>query len=193
MTEQVKTAEEVLVEIRAAFDAAHEAGKEGDAIKLDMISAGATFKNVTRLFNEFMVDAGHVASKDERDQLVIASIQGKDLSSEEGFASAVAALVETLKGATEKSAAALIRALAKKEGIECFKKAKESTGEGRPGFATGYYDWLAANPSCTKEEATAFVMGTDGHAETSENVKRHLSHYLNLATLANRIAEARAQ
>ena len=32
--------------IRAAFDAAHAAGKEEDDIKLDMIGAGATLKTI---------------------------------------------------------------------------------------------------------------------------------------------------
>ena len=186
---EVKTnaAAELVAKLRGVFDEGVAAGKQEDAIKLDLIAAGATFKNVTRLFNEFMVEGGHRASKEERDQLVVASIQGIDLKSEDGFNSAVANLVSTLTGATEKSASALIRALAKKEGIECFKKAKESSGEGKAGFAGTFYDYLVANPSCTKEQAVAFIQGTDGNEETSENVKRHQSHYLAIHNLVNRV------
>lgn len=185
-----KAAAELFVKIRKVFDAGQAEGKAEDAIKLDMISAGATFKNVTRMFNEFMVDGGHAASKEERSQLVVASIQGVDISTESGFESAVAKLVETLKGASEKSASALIRALAKKESIEVFKKAKETSGEGRTGFAAKFYDFLAANPTCSKEQATAFIQGTDGNEETSDNVKKHLSHYLAIHALVNRVAAA---
>ena len=186
---EVKTnaAAELVAKLRGVFDEGVAAGKQEDAIKLDLIAAGATFKNVTRLFNEFMVEGGHRASKEERDQLVVASIQGIDLKSEDGFNSAVANLVSTLTGATEKSASALIRALAKKEGIECFKKAKESTGDNRSGFTFKFYDYLVANPNCTKEQAIAFIQGTDGNEPTSENVKRHQSHHLNIHALVNRV------
>ena len=151
-------------------------------------AAGATFKNVTRMYNEFMVAGGHTASKEERDQKVLAAIEGADLTGEEGFNAAVAALVAALQGATEKSASALIRAAAKKQGVECFKKAKESTGEGKTGFASKFYDYLVANPTCTKDQAVAFIQGTDGNEPTSDNVKKHQSHYLAIHNLVNRIA-----
>ena len=174
--------------IRAAFDAAHAAGKEEDEIKLDMIGAGATFKNVTRLFNQFSVDAGLTVSKEEKDQILLTVLNGADLSDEVTFNAKVEELMARLSGSTDKSAAALIRAYAKKNGIEAFKKAKGGTGEAKTGFAAKFYDFLVANPECTVAEATAFIQGTDGHEETTENVKRHQSHYLAIHRLVNRIA-----
>lgn len=185
---ETSAAEALTNKLRATFDEGVVAGKEEDAIKLDLISAGATFKNVTRLFNEFMVAGGHTASKEERDQKVLAAIGENALSTEEGFASAVAALVASLQGSAEKSASALIRAAAKKQGVECFKKAKESSGESKTGFAAKFYDFLVANPTCTKEQAVAFIQGTDGNEETSDNVKKHQSHYMGIHALVNRIA-----
>ena len=176
------------VAIRAAFDAAHAAGKEEDDIKLDMIGAGATFKNVTRLFNQFSVDAGLTVSKEEKDQILLDVLNGADLADEATFNAKVEELMARLTGSTDKSAAALIRAYAKKNGIEAFKKAKGGTGEAKIGFAAKFYDWLAANPTSTVAEATAFIQGTDGHEETSENTKRHQSHYLAIHRLVNRIA-----
>ena len=176
------------VAIRAAFDAAHAAGKEEDDIKLDMIGAGATFKNVTRLFNQFSVDAGLTVSKEEKDQILLDVLNGADLADEATFNAKVEELMARLSGSTDKSAAALIRAYAKKNGIEAFKKAKGGTGEAKTGFAAKFYDFLAANPACTVAEATAFIQGTDGHEETTENVKRHQSHYLAIHRLVNRIA-----
>lgn len=176
------------VAIRAAFDAAHAAGKEEDDIKLDMIGAGATFKNVTRLFNQFSVDAGLTVSKEEKDQILLDVLNGADLSDEATFNTKVEELMAHLAGSTDKSAAALIRAYAKKNGIEAFKKAKGGTGEVKTGFAAKFYDFLVANPACTVAEATAFIQGTDGHEETSENTKRHQSHYLAIHRLVNRIA-----
>ena len=176
------------VAIRAAFDASHAAGKEEDEIKLDMIGAGATFKNVTRLFNTFSVDAGLTVSKEEKDQILLDVLNGADLSDEATFNTKVEELMARLSGSTDKSAAALIRAYAKKNGIEAFKKAKGGTGEAKPGFAAKFYDFLVANPACTVAEATAFIQGTDGHEETSENTKRHQSHYLAIHRLVNRVA-----
>ena len=181
------------VAIRAAFDAAHAAGKEEDDIKLDMIGAGATFKNVTRLFNQFSVDAGLTVSKEEKDQILLDVLNGADLADEATFNAKVEELMSRLSGSTDKSAAALIRAYAKKNGIEAFKKAKGSTGEAKPGFAAKFYDWLVANPTSTVAEATAFLQGTDGHEETSENTKRHQSHYLAIHRLVNRIAGVAVQ
>ena len=174
--------------IRAAFDAAHAAGKEEDEIKLDMIGAGATFKNVTRLYNQFAVDSGLAVSKEEKDQILLTVLNGADLSDEVTFNAKVEELMARLSGSTDKSAAALIRAYAKKNGIEAFKKAKGGTGEAKTGFAAKFYDFLVANPECTVAEATAFIQGTDGHEETTENVKRHQSHYLAIHRLVNRIA-----
>ena len=70
-----------------------------------------------------------------------------------------------------------------------YKKPK-GTGEGRGGFAKDYYDFLAANPKMSAEEATAFIQGTEPHPATSDNVKKHESHYLAIHGLVNRIANA---
>ena len=174
--------------IRSAFDAAHAAGKEEDEIKLDMIGAGATFKNVTRLFNQFSVDAGLTVSKEEKDQIINTVLSGADLSTEESFNAKVAELQASLQGSTDKSAAALVRAYAKKNGLEVFKKAKGASGEAKTGFAGKFYEWLVANPTSSVEQATAFIQGTDGNEETTENVKRHQSHYLSIHRLVNRVA-----
>lgn len=184
-TEEAKVDVEQL--IRNAFDASHAAGKEEDEIKLDMISAGATFKNVTRLFNTFAVDAGLAVSKEEKDQILLTVLNGADLSTEDGFNAKVTELMAALAGTTDKSAAALIRAYGKKVGVDVFKKAK-GTGESKVGFASKFYDWLVANPTSTVAEATAYIQGADGHEATSENTKRHQSHYLAIHRLVNRVA-----
>ncbi len=179
--------EKLNAKLRSVFDEKMSAGVAEDDVKLAMISNGATFKNVTRLFNEFMVAGGHTASKEEREQTLLSAVEGCDLTTEEGYNSAVSKLISNSKGTTERSAGAMIRAHAKKAGVEVFKKAKESSGEGRTGFTSVFYEYLAQNPGCSKEMATAFIMGTDGNAETSENTRKHLSHYLGIWGLVNRI------
>lgn len=175
-------------EIRAAFDEAVQEDSDEDSIKLSMIAAGASFKNVTRLFNQFMIDAGLAISKADRSAIVEETMEGLEgLETEEGFNDAVAALVESVQGASEKSAAGLVRAYCKKNELECYKKPK-GEGSGRTGFTSLYHAWLVANPSCTEEEATAYIMGENGNPETSDNTKRHKSYYIGLANLANAIA-----
>lgn len=143
--------------IRAAFDesVAGELGEE--ETKIAMIGAGAKFKNVTRLYNEFMVDAGFVMAKEDKDKVVNEVLTGADVSTEESFNAAVAQLVGGIKGATERSAASLVRAFAKKNDIEVFKKSKTSGGGSRNDFIPNYLAALVDNPRMTEEEASTYI------------------------------------
>lgn len=175
--------------IRASFDEAVASESDEDDTKMAMISGGATFKNVTRLYNQFMIDAGFAISKEDRNQIVADTLEGRDFETEEDFTAATTALVEAVKGATERSAASLIRAYAKKAELPCYVKPK-GEGAARPSFASSFYDFLVSKPSMTKEEATAYIMGEGDHADTSDNVQKHLSHYLGIWGLVNKIANA---
>ena len=186
---QAAETEDNTAEIRAAFDGAIAAGSEEDDTKMAMIGAGATFKNVTRLFNQFMIDAGLAISKEDRDAAVSDALEGRDFDTEDAFNEAVEAVVSGVKGATERSASQLVRAYAKRNEMECYKKPK-GQGGGKTGFARKFYDALIANPKMTEDEAKAFIQGTDGNEETSENVKRHESHYLAIHGMVNTIAGA---
>jgi hypothetical protein len=186
-SEQVENTNEV---IRNAFDEAIESAKEEDSVKMDMIGAGATFKNVTRLYNQYMIDAGLQVSKEEKEEIITNTLEGADLASEEGFAAAIDALVDSLTGATERSAASIVRSYGKKNKLEIYAKPKSGGGAGRSSFANSYYDFLAGNPTMPRDEANAFVMGEGDYEETSANVQKHASHYLGIWSLVNRIANA---
>ena len=173
-----------------AFVDAMEAEKSEDEVKMAMIQAGCPFKKVAKMYNQFLVDAGLANSKEERTQLLDKTLAGKDLSDEKVFNKAVATLVEKGKGINEKSAAAMIRSWGKKNDVEVYAKPK-GEGGGRTGFASLFYDWLLENPKCTKEEAADFIHGRNGNEPTSENVKRHESHYLAIASLVNKAASAK--
>lgn len=189
--DQVENAqpEDQEVEILAAFDSAVAENQDEDEIKMSMIGAGATFKNVTRLYNKFMIDAGLAVSKADRDEIVQGVLEGRDLSTEEGFDEAVAAIIEAVNGSTDRSAAGLIRSYGRKNELEVFKKAK-GTGAGRSSFASKYYEFIIGNPGMDEDEAKAYVMGEGDHEDTSDNVKKHLSHYLGIWKLANTIHNA---
>jgi len=184
------TAEELVHNaIVESFDESVTAELEEDATKMAMIQAGATFKNVTRLYNQFMIDAGLAISKSDRNDLVESTLEGKEFDTEESFDSVVAELVEAIQGTTERSAAALIRAYGKKNELDVFAKPK---GEGIPrsGFRSGFYDYLVANPTCSVDEAKAYIHGKGDHADTSDNVKKSESTLLGIHALAVRIANA---
>lgn len=175
--------------ILVAFNQAVSDEADEDEVKLQMISAGATFKNVTRLYNKYMIDAGLAISKADRDQIVAETLEGLDFASEDDFTNAVSRIESAVQGSNERSASALVRAYAKKHDMDCYTKPK-GEGAGRSSFASLYYDFLAANPSMSEDEAKAYIQGEGDHDETSDNVKRHESHYLNIWSLANRIANA---
>lgn len=186
--EQVQ-ATELELAIKAAFDNGISAEKGDDDIKLDMIGAGATFKNVTRLFNQFMVDSGLVVKREERDQILAEKLQDVDLTDEEAFNAKVSEVMEVL-GGNEKSASSLIRSYAKKQGREVFKKVRVATGARKNGFNEAYFEYLRQNPLCTEEQAIAFIDGTDGHEETSNSVKGKRNHYLAIRELVAAVAGA---
>ena len=186
--EEVINTEEV---IREAFDVAVEASKSEDDIKLDMIQAGATFKTVTRLYNQFMIDAGLAISKEDRQDAIAEALEGKEFETEEDFDLAVASLVESVKGTTERSAAALVRAYAKKNEVGYFTKPKATPGAAT-GFVALFHDFLVSNPLMEEAEVKAYVNGEGDHKDTSANTKKHMSVYLGHYRLANRIATANA-
>ena len=180
-------AEEEDTAIYDAFVSAVEAEKSEDEVKMAMIQAGCPFKKVAKTYNDFLVEAGMANSKEERQALLDKTLKDKALDDEKVFNKAVATLVEKGKGVNEKSASAMIRAWAKKAEVECYTKPK-GEGSGRTGFASAFYDWLLENPKCTAEEAADYIHGRNGNPDTSENTKRHESHYLQIAKLVNKAA-----
>ena len=63
-----------------------------------------------------------------------------------------------------------------------YKEAQpEKTSGGPRGFAERFYDWLAEE-SHTEQEAHDYIMGDE-----SQNVRNHLTHYLNIWALAETV------
>jgi len=157
--------------IREAFDIAVDSGKEEDDIKMDMIGAGAKFKNVTRLFNEFMIEGGYVKSKDERNEILDKVLTGVEISTAEALDEAIAELAEELD-VSEQSAATSLRQWAKRNDVECYKKPKGS-GAGTSGIIVKIHAWILENYGSSEEEFVEFLkeVGTDN---TMRNKNRHI-------------------
>jgi uncharacterized protein (DUF697 family) len=181
---------------REAFDAAVAADQSEDDVKMAMINAGASFKNVTRLYNQYMVDAGFAVSKEEKTEIVTKILaKAKGLDTEDGFKKVVGLIVEKANGVTEKSAAALIRTWAKgqevaegEEALEIWKKPK-GTGAGRSGFKAKFYAALVANPAMTKDECHEYLKTAEG---TSANIQKRETVYQAIREMANTISAAKA-
>ena len=184
VTEVQEVEVEEVDEIFNAFESAVAEDKGEDEVKMALIGAGATFKNVTRLYNQYMVDAGFAISKEEKTEIVEKLLEGKDLADEEVFTKAVEAITKKAAGVTDKSAAALIRSYAKANDLECFKKPKGSGGGGRDGFKARFLAMLTANPSLTEEQCTEYLQTAEG---TSANILKHESVYQAMRTMANNI------
>lgn len=184
VVDQVEGAEEAEADepddIELAFDNAVSEGKEEDEIMLDMIQAGATFKNVRSRYNALLVDNGYLDSRAEKSDIVNSTLEGVDLTDEDSFNASVEALVEALKGVNAKSASASIRAYAKKNELECYKK-PAGTGTGRSGITSDYHDWLIDNCPVTHADVNAWIE-TNG----TGNTKRHAKAWLAKADVVNR-------
>lgn len=55
-------------------------------------------------------------------------------------------------------------------------------------FAKVYYDFLAEKER-SFDEAKGFILGSEGYEETSENVRNHLNHYLNIFRLVKEVRD----
>lgn len=53
-------------------------------------------------------------------------------------------------------------------------------------FATEYYEYLGAKLR-TKEEVEAYILGNGEYGETSANVQKHKSHYINIWELTAKV------
>lgn len=164
--------------IRKSFD--DNQGKDEEEVKMAMLQSGCKIKSVTRLYNQFMVDSGLMASKDDKDKALAEYLTDVDLTDEDSFNEAVGNIEAEVTGATEASAATMIRSWCRTNETECFKKA---AGERRSGFRFQFYAALKANPSMTEAEAKTF-----GDDNGSENDKKAFSHYQTIRQLINDVA-----
>ncbi len=182
MSQEEISSEELV--IKQAFIDGINSSKEHDAIKIAMIGAGASFKNVNRLFNAFMIEDGHIVSKEEKDTILSEVLDGLDLTDSDTFESAIVELAQRLQ-VSELSSVASIRQWAKRNDLPFYKKAKaESTGE-RSNITSRIFNWIIENPTANEEALVEFLkeVGT-------ENTLKHTSLYKGILGIANKIVES---
>ncbi len=181
--EAVEEEVEQVDEIREAFDTAVLEDKKEDDVKMALIGAGATFKNVTRLYTKYMVDAGFSISKEAKDEIVAKILEGKEVETEEDFGKVVAAICKKATGVSEKAAGTLVRAWAKAKEIPFYSKPK-GEGGARDGFKSRFLEALVANPQMTEAGCTDYLKTAEGH---SENIRKHESVYQGIRKAINKV------
>lgn len=181
--DSVSEAEQKILE---AFNVAIDDEQSEDDTKMLMIQNGASFKNVTRLYNKFMIDAGLAMSTADRKAAVEEVLSGRDLSTEEGFDDAVYALVEAITGSTERSAASLVRSYAKKEDLDVFTKPKVDGGTRNP-FVRVFHDALIENPNMDEQGLRDVIASLEPDHQV--NPLRWFNQHNNIRKTANAIAQ----
>lgn len=169
-------------EIMDAFVSSAEEGADEDETKMSMCMAGAKFKNVGRLYNQYMVTYGYSASKEAKAEAVAEAADNCDFETEEGFNEGVYHISNNVNGITPESAASLIRAYCKKEEIDVYKKPKGSRGLRSDGFKFKFYKLMRENPATTADELSEFVKSNG-----SENDIRYMSTHQAIRQLCNDI------
>lgn len=168
-----------------AFTASIDADKSEDDVKMSMIGAGATFKNVTRLYNDYLVQTGRAMTKEAKSTLVEKSVKEKNLADEKVFGRVVAKIVEGGTNVTENSAAALVRAWAKKAEVECYAKPKGS-GAVRNPFVTNFHAALIANPKMDEDGLKKVI--ADLEPQNQVNPTRWFNQHNAIRKMVNQIA-----
>lgn len=168
-----------------AFTASIDADKSEDDVKMSMIGAGATFKNVTRLYNDYLVQTGRAMTKEAKSTLVEKSVKEKNLADEKVFGRVVAKIVEGGTNVTENSAAALVRAWAKKAEVECYAKPKGS-GAVRNPFVTNFHAALIANPKMDEDGLRKVI--ADLEPQNQVNPTRWFNQHNAIRKMVNQIA-----
>lgn len=70
--------------------------------------------------------------------------------------------------------------------IEAAIKELGLSTKAKKGFAAEYYDWLADGIR-TEDEVIGFIQGNGEYGETTPNIKKHKSHYLNIWELTVKV------
>lgn len=178
-----------LSKVLGIFEAGIEKGAEEDDIKMKMIGAksAANFRNVTRIYNQFMIDTGRSISREAKTEIVAKFTDGADLASEEGFNEAVSGIAKEATGVTEKSAASLVRSWAKKAEVECFSKPKGS-GAIRNPFVTNFHAALIENPSMDEQGLKDVISALE--EQNQVNPTRWFNQHNAIRKMVNQIAAA---
>ena len=162
-------------------------GKSDDELKMLLLKAGAKFSEVNGLFNKLMIEKGMRLNRADKLEAINTACDGQDLEDETLFNFAVKELV-AVSNVSITSASGSVRAWAKANGVECFRKPRGGNGQGQSGFASKFYKVLVATPDMGMGAVDEYINTQPDRNEGSEiskNVIKHASMYRGIAKLVS--------
>lgn len=137
-----------------------EAGKDDDAIQVDLVGAGLKFKQAASTFKKLAELLGFRITSKARMDKIAAILEGYIPTTWDEVVEAAANLSKKVEDTTEQQAMACLRKIVKDAEKEFPKKPKG--GDGKPrGFKTKAYAWMLENKNATKDELKAFLKEND--------------------------------
>ncbi len=171
------------IAIREAFFMSMKSCKSKDDTIYQMLEAGATFSEVPKLYNEFMIEAGLKLSSEDKNIVLDECLTSGLLDTEDGFKKAIKEVVNRIIGCNEKQASYYIRTWCRKNDVECYRK---TTGPGsRNPFVKRFYLALIENPGMTKEELELII--SELEPEQQINPLRWFSQHNNVRIMVNNV------
>jgi len=138
----------------------YDAGKNDDAILIEIVTAGISFKKAAKLFKQSVESLGlRVSTKDVVTQAneILAAIDFAPTTQADVDA-AVAAITSKVEKVEAKQALAAIRKYAKTNEITLPEKPKGQRGAtAGHGFRNKAFDWIKANPEAKEADFVAWV------------------------------------
>jgi len=133
------------------------AGKNDDAMLIDIVQAGVSFKRASKLFKQVLEAQGvRIASKDRNTQAgeILAAMDFNPQNAADVEA-AVKEIEAKVKDTNAKQALTAVKKYAKEHQIELPKTVKGQRGVS--GFRSKVFDWILANPNGSVAELKEFI------------------------------------
>jgi len=128
-----------------------KAGKDDDAIMMELVEAGVPFRDVVGQFRTAMMAAGLILKPAERNEKLAALLEDFEPGSDSDVSEMVALLMAEIPRTTERQAMAAIRKYAKANSIELPKVKRMG------GFKKKLFDWMVENPTASVGDLASFV------------------------------------
>lgn len=185
--EETEAIPEEIVEAFKTSSEKHDIKKDEEKVLLDVfnvaIPMGISFAQVRKYFKELKLDFGFDISGEDKVAILENAFIGADVSNEEGFNSVVAQVNNAIESTSERGAGQMVRAYARKLGLNCFKKPQPEVTGTRVAFVNDFYTALTENPQMTKEEVHQYIVDNG-----SEGTLKSEGQYQKVRVLCNNIA-----
>lgn len=160
MSEKETEKTELEVKCEGIVKTGLEAGKDDDAIQVELVGAGLKFKQAASAFKQLSESLGFRVAAKDRMAKVVEILEGYIPESWDDVTNAAENLAKKIDDTTEAQAIACLRKVCKDAEKEFPKKPKGSDGKPR-GFKATMFKWMSDNKECTRAEMDKFLDKND--------------------------------